>query len=77
MPFWTLPERAQRGWTIRPHTGRLIAQMPDGALYFESAYYPFTEDEENRTMTASKTQIAEWIVDRRLAPRADRPRPAR
>jgi len=46
MPVWALPEREQGKWVIRSDkTGRVIAQMPDGALYFEQAYWPFAEEE--------------------------------
>jgi uroporphyrinogen decarboxylase len=43
MPVWTLPEREEKRWVIRSKTGRVIAQMPDRALYFEQTYYPFYE----------------------------------
>ncbi|HUT63268.1 MAG TPA: uroporphyrinogen decarboxylase family protein [Anaerolineae bacterium] len=44
MPVWTLPEREKDRWIIiSTETGRVIAQMPDGALYFEQAYWPFAE----------------------------------
>ena len=39
------PQRTERGWVMRSRTGRVIAQMPDGALYFESTYFPFAEGE--------------------------------
>jgi uroporphyrinogen decarboxylase len=41
MPVWALPEREERRWVIRSKSGRIIAQMPDGALFFEQTYYPF------------------------------------
>lgn len=44
MPVWALPEREDGRWVIRSRrTGRIIAQMPDGALYFEQTYWPFAE----------------------------------
>jgi uroporphyrinogen decarboxylase len=43
MPAWALPEREPGRWVLRSKSGRVIAQMPDGALYFEQAYYPFFE----------------------------------
>jgi len=45
MPTWALPEREEGRWVLRSETGRIIAQMPDGALYFEQAYYPFFEND--------------------------------
>ncbi len=46
MPSWALPERDGGRWVIRSsRTGRVIAQMPDGAIYFEQTYWPFHEKE--------------------------------
>ncbi len=46
MPVWALPEREKGRWIIRSgKTGKIIAQMPDGALYFEQAYWPFAKGE--------------------------------
>lgn len=41
MPKWALPERDGKRWVIRSKSGRVIAEMPDGALYFEQTWYPF------------------------------------
>ncbi|MFC1692279.1 uroporphyrinogen decarboxylase family protein [Candidatus Latescibacterota bacterium] len=44
MPVWVSPERDSGRWIIRSaKTGRIIAQMPDGALYFEQTCWPFAE----------------------------------
>jgi len=43
MPVWALPERGDGEWVLRSKSGRVIARMPDGALYFEQAYYPFAD----------------------------------
>lgn len=46
MPVWALPERDRNRWVIRSRkSGRIIAQMPDGAFYFEQTYWPFAEGE--------------------------------
>ncbi len=45
MPVWVRPEREEKGWVLRGKSGRAIARMPDGALYFEQAYYPFYEED--------------------------------
>lgn len=52
MPVWALPERDEGRWVIKSKaTGRVIAQMPDGALYFEQTYWPFAEgDPDFKTM---------------------------
>jgi uroporphyrinogen decarboxylase len=44
IPAWITPERRPGRWVIRSTSGRVIAQMPDGALYFEQTYYPFFEE---------------------------------
>ena len=46
MPAWALPERQDGRWVIRSKSGRVIAHMPDGALYFEQTYYPFVDRED-------------------------------
>jgi len=46
MPAWALPEREQDRWVIRSKSGRTIAAMPDGALYFEQTYWPFMEKDD-------------------------------
>lgn len=43
MPAWALPEREGKRWVFRSKGGRVIAQMPDGALYFEQTYFPFMD----------------------------------
>jgi uroporphyrinogen decarboxylase len=45
IPVWALPEREETRWTLRSKSGRVIAEMPDGALYFEQTYYPFYEED--------------------------------
>jgi uroporphyrinogen decarboxylase len=35
MPVWIMPERRQDEWLLRSKSGRVLARMPDGALYFE------------------------------------------
>ena len=44
MPAWVNPERCDDEWVIRSKSGRIIAKLPDGALYFEQCYYPFLEE---------------------------------
>lgn len=43
MPAWALPEREDGRWIMRSPSGRVLAQMPDGALYFEQCYWPYLE----------------------------------
>jgi uroporphyrinogen decarboxylase len=44
VPAWSMPERLEGRWVLRSKTGRIIAHMPEGALYFEQIHYPFAED---------------------------------
>ncbi|MEW6741759.1 MAG: uroporphyrinogen decarboxylase family protein [Planctomycetota bacterium] len=46
MPSWAAPVRAEGRWVLRSASGREIATMPDGALYFEQTCYPFLEGED-------------------------------
>jgi len=46
VPAWTAPERLEDRWVLRSKTGRVIGQMPDGALYFESAHFPWAAESE-------------------------------
>jgi len=45
VPAWSVPERddANERWLVRSRTGRVIAHMPDGALYFEQTWHPLAE----------------------------------
>jgi uroporphyrinogen decarboxylase len=45
LPRWIRPERCGGGWVIRSATGRILARMPEGALYFEQVYWPYAEPE--------------------------------
>jgi uroporphyrinogen decarboxylase len=56
MPVWVKPEREEKRWIIRSKTGRIIAQMPDGALYFEQTYYPFYEKDPLDTLPEALDQ---------------------
>jgi uroporphyrinogen decarboxylase len=46
VPAWVLPERQPGQWVIRSESGRVLAKMPDGALYFEQCYWPFLEEDD-------------------------------
>ncbi len=43
MPVWCKPEREPGRWVLRSKTGRVIAHLPDGALFFEQTYFPFAQ----------------------------------
>jgi len=46
VPAWTRLERDENRWVIRSDSGRILAHMPDGSLYFEQTYYPFLEGDD-------------------------------
>ncbi len=47
MPVWAKPDREAGEWVIRStQTGRPIARMPEGCLYFEQTSWPFAEKDD-------------------------------
>ena len=46
VPAWTRLERQESRWVIKSQSGRILAHMPDGALYFEQTYFPFLEGDD-------------------------------
>ncbi len=46
MPAWALPEREEKQWVLRSGSGRVLARMPDGAIYFEQCYWPYLENDD-------------------------------
>jgi len=61
MPAWALPEREAGRWILRSRrSGRVIAQMPDGALYFEQTHYPFAEGTPDYRALAGSFSEAMW-----------------
>jgi uroporphyrinogen decarboxylase len=46
LPAWVRPERQPGQWVIRSKSGRVVARMPDGALYFEQCHWPFLEQDD-------------------------------
>ncbi len=50
MPAWALPERLPGKWAFRSKRGQILAHMPDGAFYFEQAYYPFADENGPQTV---------------------------
>lgn len=56
MPSWARPERESNRWVLRSRDGRIIAQMPDGALYFEQTYFPFYEKDDLDAIPAAMAQ---------------------
>lgn len=46
MPVWAMPERQEGQWVMRSDSGRILAKMPDGAIYFEQCYWPYLEKDD-------------------------------
>ncbi len=46
VPAWSVPEREEGRWVLRSKSGRVIAAMPDGALYFEQTHWPFLNGDD-------------------------------
>lgn len=46
MPAWVPLERQDKQWVIRSASGRVLARMPDGAIYFEQCYWPYAEHDD-------------------------------
>ncbi|UCG55695.1 MAG: hypothetical protein JSU70_12590 [Phycisphaerales bacterium] len=59
VPAWTRLERQAHRWVIRSETGRELAHMPDGTLYFEQTYVPFADGDTPGT-TRSALNESMW-----------------
>ena len=62
LPAWTKPEREKTRWVLKSSRGKVIAQMPDGALYFEQCYYPFLEGLADHTRIAEALDECMWAA---------------
>ena len=60
LPSWVNPEREERRWILRSKTGRIIAQMPDGARFFEQVWYPFYQEDADTGNIKSAMQESMW-----------------
>ena len=60
LPKWVKPEREEKRWIIRSKSGRIIAQMPDGAQFFEQIYYPFYEEKSDKSDIEGAMQESMW-----------------
>jgi uroporphyrinogen decarboxylase len=56
MPAWALPERSEGKWIFRSKSGREIAHMPPGALYFEQTFYPLAEPDAPASISAAMAE---------------------
>lgn len=62
VPAWTNIERDGNRWVIRSGDGRVLAQMPDGTLYFEQTYYPLLEGSDDPQTIADTLGNCMWTA---------------
>ncbi len=62
MPRWVAPERQPGAWVLRSRSGRIIGRMPDGALYFEQAYWPFLQSDDFDRIPEALDETIWWAV---------------
>jgi uroporphyrinogen decarboxylase len=65
MPTWALPERGKGEWVVRSKSGKVIARMPDGALFFEESYFPLADERRPKTI---KEAMAECMWTAMVCP---------
>ncbi len=73
MPVWALPERGTSEWILRSTSGKALARMPDGALYFEQCYFPFVEEGGPRTSAEAMNESMWTAVASPPGPLVDGP----
>jgi uroporphyrinogen decarboxylase len=60
VPAWSRPERQSNRWVLRSKTGRIIAELRDGTLYFEQTYYPFYDGKEDLDALEAGAEESMW-----------------
>lgn len=60
LPSWINAKRESKRWIIESESGRIIAQMPDGAQFFEQVYYPFYEENSDRSNIDAAMKESMW-----------------
>lgn len=53
VPSWTGIDKEGGRWIIRSKTGRVLAHMPEGVLYFEQTYFPFLDGDDLQAVSAA------------------------
>jgi hypothetical protein len=71
VPAWALPKRRTGEWVLRSQSGRVLARMPDGALYFEQAYFPFVDESGPRTISEAMPESMWTAIASPPGPHAD------
>jgi len=74
LPAWVHVERESTRWIIRSESGKIIAQMPDGAQFFEQTWYPYFEDDADTSDIEAAMKVSMWhTVASPPGPRVDGP----
>jgi uroporphyrinogen decarboxylase len=73
LPAWVRPERLDGRWVVRSKSGRVIAHMPDGTLYFEQAYYPLADENGPRALAEALDESMRTAMASPPGPLADGP----
>jgi uroporphyrinogen decarboxylase len=60
LPVWVNPEREEKRWIIRSESGRIIAQMPDGARFFEQIWYPYYQEDSDKSDINAAMKESMW-----------------
>lgn len=60
IPVWLNPEREGNRWILRSGEGTILAQMPDGALFFEQVHYPFLDGTPDHARIAEAFRESMW-----------------
>jgi len=63
MPVWAAPERQEGRWVLKSESGRVVGQMPDGAIYFEQTHWPFFEEDDLDRLPEAMAECM-WIAMR-------------
>ncbi len=67
LPAWTKVRRAAGMWELLSASGKALGRMPDGALYFEQAYFPFAEADDLDALPQAYEECM-WTSSLKAAP---------
>jgi len=71
VPAWRVPEREEGRWVVRSDSGRVIGQMPDGALYFDQSYFPLWEGPDGQSVKEALRESMWSVVEAPPGPVSD------
>ena len=62
VPCWLDLHREAAAWVLRGPSGRVSGRMPDGALYFETAYFPYADAEPDLDLLPEVMAECMWAA---------------